>query len=118
MLACYEVLEHLPYRKFHKVISEIFRISEPHAILSLPDASRVYRFNAQIPKIGYIKMLAPLPRFKKPIHKFDGEYCYEMGRTGYLLSKIVKDIQKAEFEIERTCRVFENFYHIFFILRK
>lgn len=118
VVACYEVLEHLPYENFCKALSEIFRVSKSYAILSLPDANRVYRFNVQIPKIGEIKKLISIPRMKSPIHKFDGEHYWEIGKAGYPLSKIIKDIQKIGFKVEKTYRVFEFPYHRFFIMKK
>lgn len=42
VIACYELLEHLQYENFYKALSEIFRVYKSYAILSLPDASRVY----------------------------------------------------------------------------
>jgi len=118
VMACYEVLEHLPFENFSKALSEIFRVSKSYAVLSLPDASRVYRIYIHIPKIGIFKKLIPLPRFKNPTHKFDGEHYWEIGKAGYPLSKIINEIQKAGFKIEKTYRIFENPYHRFFILRK
>lgn len=118
MLACYEILEHLPYGNFHKVISEIFRVSKSYAILSTPDARRVYRFNVQIPKFGEVKRLIALPRFRKFIHKFNGEHYWGIGKSGYSLNKITNDIQKSTFKIEKTYRVFEHPYHMSFMLRK
>ncbi|MHA1380617.1 MAG: hypothetical protein ACTSRG_19795 [Candidatus Helarchaeota archaeon] len=55
---------------------------------------------------------------KDLFHKFNGEHYWEIGKAGYPLSKIIKDIQKTGFEVEKTYRVFENPYHRFFILRK
>jgi len=72
----------------------------------------------QIPKIGEIKWLIPLPRLRKPAHNFDGEHYWEIGKTGYSLHKIVNDIQNTGFKIEKTYRVFENPYHRSFILKK
>ena len=118
VVACYEVLEHLPYENFYKSLCEIFRVSNSYAILSIPDASRVYRIDVQIPKIGEIKRLIYLPRRKKPIHSFDGEHYWEIGKFGYPLKRIAKDIQKAGFEIIITYRVFEFPYHRFFVLHK
>ncbi len=118
VVACYEVLEHIEYKDFNKALSEIFRVSRAYAILSLPDVNRVYRLNVQIPKIGEVKWLIPLPRLRKPAHNFDGEHYWEIGKAGYSLSKIINEIQKAGFKIEKTYRVFENPYHRFFILRK
>jgi len=118
VVACYEVLEHLPYKNFYKALSEIFRVSNFYAILSLPDVERVYRFNIRVPKLGEIKKLIQLPRFKKPPHKFDGEHYWEIGKAGYPLSKIIDAIQKVGFNLESTYRVYENPYHRFFVLKK
>jgi len=118
VVACYEVLEHLPFKNFPKALSEIFRVSKYYAILSLPDASRVYRIYIHIPKIGIFKKLIPLPKLKPSVHKFDGKHYWEIGKAGYPLSKIINEIQKAGFKVEKTYRIFENPYHRFFILRK
>lgn len=118
VVACYEVLEHLPFENFSKALSEIFRLSKSYAILSLPDASRVYRVYLQIPKIGVFKRLISLPRFKNLIHKFDGEHYWEIGKVGYPLKRIIKEMQMVGFEIEKTYRIFEHPYHRFFILKK
>jgi len=118
VVACYEVLEHLPFENFSKALSEIFRVSKSYAILSLPDASRVYCIYIHIPKIGIFKKLIPLPKLKPSVHKFDGEHYWEIGKAEYPLSKIINEVQKAGFKVEKTYRVFENPYHRFFILRK
>jgi len=118
VLACFEVLEHLPYEDFAKAISEIYRVSIKHVVLSLPDSTRAYRFNVQIPKIGELKILIPLPWLKPPKPEFNGEHYWEIGKGGYPLSRIINDIQRAGFIIEKTYRVFEHPYHRFFILRK
>ena len=118
VVACYEVLEHQPYGNFYKALSEIFRASNSHAVLSLPDVERVYRCNVRLPKLREMKRLVQIPRFKKPVHKFEGEHYWEIGKAGYPLSKIIDDIQRTGFKIESTYRVFENLYHRFFVLKK
>lgn len=118
VIACYELLEHLPYEKFLLALREIFRVSKSYAILSLPDVTRAYKLNIEIPKFREIKTLIPLPRFKLPIHKFHGEHYWEIGKDGYPLNKIIDNIKEVGFKIERTYRVFETPYHRFFVLRK
>lgn len=118
VVACYECLEHLPYENFCNALSEIFRVSESYATLSLPDASRVYRIDMQIPKLGEIKRLIYLPRRKMLVHNFDGKHYWEIGKAGYSLKRIVEDTQRAGYKIEKTYRVFEFPYHRFFILGK
>ena len=118
VVACYEILEHIQHKNFKKALSEIFRVSKSYAILSLPDASRIYRVYVQIPKIGVVKRLISWPRLKNPIRKFNGEHYWEIGKAGYPLSKITKDIESSGFNIKKTYRIFENPCHRFFILKK
>jgi len=116
-VACYELLEHIQYSNFAKALLEISRVSKQYVILSVPDASRVYRIYIRIPKVAEIKRLLPLPK-KKTIHEFDGEHHWEIGKSGYPLSKIAGDINKVGLKIKTTYRVFEWPYHRFFILEK
>lgn len=117
-IASYEVLEHLPYEDAQKALSEIYRVSQKHVIISLPDCTLAYRFCLSIPKIGMINKLIPVPRLKAPQHIFDGQHYWEIGKMGYPQNKIISDIQKSGFKIKRTYRLFENPYHRFFILEK
>ena len=118
VLACYELLEHIPYEDFNKALSEILRVCKSYAILSLPDVNRVCRFYLEIPKIMHIKKLIPFLRLRKHIYNFDGQHYWEIGKSGYPLRKIVNDIKLAGFKIEKTYRVFERPYHRFFLLKK
>jgi len=118
VVACFEVLEHLPYEDAPKALSEIHRVSIKYALLSLPDCTRVYRVDIQIPKIGELKRLIPLPRLRQPKHEFNGEHYWEIGKAGYPLRKVTGEMRRAGFEIKKTYRGFENPYHRFFVLTK
>lgn len=118
IVACYEVLEHLPYKYFRKALAETFRISSSRVLLSLPDANRVYRVCIQIPKLGLFKKLIQIPRFKKVVNYFDGQHYWEIGKAGYSLNTIINVLSKVGFKIEKTYRVFEIPYHRFFVLKK
>lgn len=118
IVACYEVLEHIPYEMFYRALVEIFRVSNYRVILSLPDVSRVYRVDIHIPKIGMYKKLIPLPRLGKLVFQFNGEHFWEIGRSGYPFARIFSDLTKAGFVIEKNYRVFELPYHRFLVLRK
>jgi len=117
-VSCFEVLEHLPYENFPTALHEIHLVTKKHVVLSLPDCTRAYRFDVQIPKLGEVKFLIPLPSLKAPVHTFNGEHYWEIGKAGYPLSRILNDIQRAGFVIAKTYRVFEHPYHRFFILKK
>lgn len=118
VVTCFQVLEHLPYKLFSKAVSEIHRVSRNHAILSLPDITRAYRFLIQIPKIGEFKKLISLTRFNPQKLKIGREHCWEIGMTEFPLRRILKDIKEIGFKVIETYRVFENPYHRFFILKK
>jgi len=118
LVACYEVLEHLPYIDFTKGLKEIHRVSQKHVILSLPDHTVVYRFNIELPRINPIKKLIPRIFPRPADHEFDGQHYWIIGKRHYPLKKIESDINQAGFEITKTYRPFEFPYHRFFILRK
>lgn len=116
VVACFEVLEHLPWDDVPKALSEIRRVSSRYAILSLPDSTKAYRLDIQVPKIGELKKLMPLPRLQAPKHVFDGEHYWEIGKAGYPLRKVMGEMRSAGFEIRKTYRIFEMPYHRFFVL--
>ncbi len=118
VVACFEVLEHISYEKLPQVLSELHRISCRYVILSLPDCSKVYPLYVQIPKLGTLKRLVPLPRLKPIRHRFDGEHYWEIGKAEYPVQKIMHNIENAGFEIIKAYRVFEVPYHHFFVLSK
>jgi predicted SAM-dependent methyltransferase len=118
VILCCEVLEHLPYPKFVPALKEIWRVSKPYSIISVPDVTTVYRFNIEVPRFGEIKKLISHPFPKSSVHHFDGEHHWLIGKTDYPLKRIVADINKSGFEILKTYRVFECYYHRFFLLRK
>jgi len=118
LVAAFQVLEHIPYEDFPKALREIHRVTRRYAVLSLPDCIRVYRFGVQIPKVGDFKILIPLPRLRAPIHRFDGEHYWEIGKAGYPLRRVLEDIERSGFQVIKCYRVFEMPYHRFFVLVK
>lgn len=115
---CFEVLEHLPYDELPRALDEIYRITREYAILSLPDTTRVYRLNVQIPMYGFYKALIPVPSLRNPVHAYDGQHYWEIGKSGSSLQDVVEKIGTAGFCIEESYRIFEVPYHRFFRLRK
>ena len=94
VIACYEVLEHLPYSEFPKALKEIHRVSRKHAVLSLPDVTTVYRINIELPRIRPIKRLINHPFHRPAQHVFDGEHYWEIGKTSPL-KRIELDIRHS-----------------------
>jgi len=118
VVSCCEVLEHLPYNKFSNALKEIRRVSQKYVVLSLPDVTTVYRVHIEPPRIKPIKILVNHP-FHRPVdHVFDGEHYWEIGKKGYSRKQIELDITNSGFSIINAYRVYEFYYHRFFILEK
>jgi ubiquinone/menaquinone biosynthesis C-methylase UbiE len=117
VIGCFEVLEHVPYPKFDKALKELKRVTNEFVILSVPDITRVYRFNLELPTNYEIKKLITLPRLKRPNHEFDGEHYWEIGKKGYSLNTVIEDMKRVGFEVLNTFRLFEKTNHRFFILQ-
>ncbi len=119
LLSCCQVLEHLPYASFAAALEEIYRVSRKYALLSLPDITTVYRIDIELPGLSKaIKKLMPHPFPRPPVHRFDGEHYWEIGKKDYPVKRIQKDIRSSGFRIIRTYRVFEFYYHRFFVMKK
>lgn len=118
VVACFEVLEHIPYECFNRAMREIHRVCCGKAVLSVPDLSRAYPLWLRLPRIGDIKWVIKVPRLRPHPHKFDGSHRWEIGKAGYTLRRIAGDLSREAFEIIKTYRVFEVPGHRFFVLRK
>lgn len=113
---CAEVLEHLPYNEFNEALSEIKKVAEKGAVISLPHFGPAIRFLFKLPFLPEIKLMIKLPYPKK--HHFKGEHYWEIGKGGYPLRRIINDIKKSGFTIQNDYIVFENPLHHFFVLKK
>ena len=118
VVSCCEILEHLPYIEFSNALKEIRRVSQKHVVLSLPDATTVYRVNIELPRIRPIKILVNHPSHRPVDHVFDGEHFWEIGKKGYSVKQIEFDITHSELSIVNTYRVYEFYYQRFFVLEK
>ncbi|MFH1560084.1 MAG: class I SAM-dependent methyltransferase [Chloroflexota bacterium] len=118
-VACFEVLEHLPYDQFGTALAEIRRVSNRHVVLSLPDARRVFRIQGRLPWIGrFQKMTSFLPGLKPPGLPPDGYHFWEIGVRGYALDQIQSHIEHVGFRILRTYQNYDYVRHRFFVLEK
>jgi predicted SAM-dependent methyltransferase len=117
LIVCFQVLEHIPYKEFSKALLELYRVARQHVILSLPDARRIWSYQFYIPKVGSFYFHIPRPKIREYIHKFDGEHHWEINKKGYSLNRIISDINKVGFILEKSYRINENPYHRFFIMR-
>ena len=115
VILCAEVLEHLPFEKFPKALSELKRAAKKFVVLSLPHWGWTFRFCLKIPLLPPIRILWKISGVLR--HK-PGEHLWEIGKRGFPLKKIKKEIEKTGFKILNDRILFENPYHHFFILEK
>jgi SAM-dependent methyltransferase len=119
LVACYEVLEHLPYELFVQALSDIYRVSSKHVVFSVPDRNHLLSCRVSIPLIGekeFFISIQRLIRLKKP--KIEGEHFWEIGVREFTLNRLINDIEATGYIIFKTYRLFEYPSHRFFILRK
>ena len=117
-VTCYQVLEHLPYKDFSESLKELARVSQRHVIISLPDVTTVYKVYIELPRIKPIKKLIHHPFPRATTQVYNGAHYWEIGKNQYPLERIVRDIENSNLNITKTYRVFEFYYHRFFILSK
>lgn len=118
MVICCEVLEHLPFEWFRGAARELERVSAQHVVISVPDRTRAYRFDVQIPLLGEIKKLVHVPTLRPREHVFDGQHYWELGKAGYPLRLVTGVLEDAGFDILDSYRLFESPKYHFFLLSK
>ena len=112
VVACCEVLEHLPYDKVEVALEELCRVAKRTVVISVPDAREVVRI--RLPLLG--TKLVPLPKLASNSSGCGGEHRWEVGKKGYPLRRVTESIQRAGFAIEKQYRIPENPYHRMFVL--
>lgn len=115
VILCAEVLEHLPFEYFDKVLKELNFVSAKYVVLSLPYAGIILPFRIKLPALKEINFNLRIPIFWKE-HKFDGQHYWVIGTRGYKYGKIKKTLQDYFF-IKKTYCPPEHPNHHFFILR-
>lgn len=117
LILCAEVLEHLPFENFSQALDEIKRVAKNNVILSLPDYRRtLLNFTVKFPFIRQFNIFIKIPSFKK--HKFDGQHYWEIGKSGYPVSKIKENIKKSGLKIIDNFVPFDAPSNHYFILEK
>jgi len=119
VIACFEVLEHLPYSFFVPALKEMYRVTSKYVIISLPhNIHRSYRVLLDLPRLKLVEKMIWFSNPNKYPLPHDTHHHWEIDIKGYPLKRIESDIASAGFKIARSYRVFEKPYHHFFIFIK
>lgn len=116
LVVCFEVLEHLPYEALKKNLTELSRVSGKDVIISLPFANNKFSISFYLPVFHHFDLTLLIPKFYRR-HTFDGLHYWEIGKHGFPMKRIVKDIRKV-FNIKKKVTFKDNTYHTFFVLQK
>lgn len=115
VVCAFEVLEHMPYEDFLNALVELRRVSKKNVVISVPHFGPRLQFFLKIPLIRKIRISIKIPFPEK--HEFKGEHYWEIGKRGFPLKRIKKDLEK-DFTILKDFVPFESQYHHFFALQK
>lgn len=119
VVACCEVLEHLPFSEFVPALVELRRVARRRLVLSVPDVSHSVEASLLLPKLGQRHVAISLGVLARPwpTDRTGRENHYwEIGFRGTPLSVVKRRIRDAGWHIERTWRVPEMRWHRFFVL--
>ena len=128
IIACFEILEHIPYSDFMPTLTKLYNISRKHCIISLPTFGFEFALTLKFPPIPKLPVFRPfgrnltfstilclpIPIKKKP----EPFHQWEIGRFRYPLRRIKRDIVKSGFTISQHFYVPEHPWFTFFVLKK
>lgn len=119
LIVAFEVVEHLKFREFINILSELKRVTNKYVIISVPyETVKIYGYLKIIPKIRPINILVKISEKFFIENKFNGQHYWEMGKKGTSL-KIVKGcIKSCKLKIKYEYFSYLNPYHYFFVLKK
>lgn len=115
LVCAFEVLEHVPFDQFDTALSEIARVTNRAALVSLPHFGPPVMFSLKVPFLPDMRIAFKLP--VPLVHTFDGQHYWEIGKRGYSRTKVRSHIARY-FTIEQEYVPFNNQYHRFFVLTK
>ena len=118
-VCAFQVLEHLPFDESLVAISELARISRRYVLISLPDRWRRWRLFADIPRVGFLKLLISKPFFYRRPFTFTGEHYWEINAEGRSRRAVVKAFEEAAgLRCLRHYMLPENPYHVMMVFEK
>jgi predicted SAM-dependent methyltransferase len=115
--ACFEVLEHMPYKQALAGLRELRRVARDYVVISVPDYEHAIWGRVRLPIVGQVEWFFSFERpfpFESP--HIDDQHFWEIGMEGYPTSRIRADLEALGFRITRTYRLMEQDNHRFFVL--
>lgn len=120
LISACEILEHIPYSDFKRVLEDLHKITKKYIIISVPYPRVYFGASLRFPLIKQVLNKESIEinlGFNFPFKNKPGEHFWEIGRRGYSIRKIRNDINK-HFKIIIEKRGLPHPVHYFFILEK
>ncbi len=117
-IAC-EVLEHMPFVDSQKAFKELHRVTKRTVLISVPDARHtLFHLRLKIPLLKEIKIFLRVPTFKKQIITNPRGHNWEIGKSGYPVSKIREALIQVGFRIIKSGAPHDTPHNHYFLLEK
>ncbi len=113
VVCAFEVLEHLPFEKFDKALTELARVARAHVVISIPHFGPMLSFSLKIPFIPQMHFAFKIPFPRR--HTFNGQHYWEVGKKGYPPS-LIRQKLSCHGKIIKDFVPFGNQYHHFFVV--
>ena len=112
LIICCQVLEHLPYTEFVKILKLMKKVSD-NLVLSLPYRHwRILDIKIKIPRIKRFSISLIIPKFFEDF-KFNGQHYWEVGTKGYSRRRVLEDIRSV-FKNSTQVKFNDYHYHAFY----
>jgi hypothetical protein len=112
---CCQVLEHLPFECFKPCLLEIRSVCRKVLVLSLPDRTPALSGVVRVPNLIFWDFVISLHLSIREPLRSSRKHFWEIGRLGFSLRWVRREIEGASFLVRRTYRVPEFPYHRFFV---
>ncbi len=114
VVACFQVLEHLPFELFFQSLREIARVARKQVLFSVPDVRYFLEIDFSfISTHRRLQTILSFPRLTSGA-KMTQYHFWEIGRPGYPLAKILQSFP-PELQLRKSYRVPGNAYHHMFV---
>jgi SAM-dependent methyltransferase len=115
-VACFEVLEHMPWEELPAALGEIARVSTGHVIISLPDSDWLVAFRLRLPFLNERRFLFSLKRRRHREMTYPEDHYWEIGREHVTRERVEEQFRRAGLGIQETFRIrfctWQRFYRL------
>lgn len=122
LVMAFEILEHMPYEDSLKGIKEMERVSKRYVVLSVPRSCSYFglSFMFGLPICHkFVSLGLRIPFFWIGPEYGNKEHFWELGRRGFPVRRLVKDIERLGLTIkQKKGHIALNTQHYFLVLEK